>query len=182
MNFYALQVKSRAEAKFIEKVRALHPNITMPIHFPQRQIDIRKKSKIHHSTLAVFPGYVFIEAESNEEILAKRMAFKRTPGFYRFLKSNKEITPLSTRDLELVLHFIKNFGPIAGRSKVYFNEDSRIVVIEGPLSGLEGRIIKVDKRKGRAKVKLDIYQDSFAIDLAFDVMGSMEIPGSGSRE
>jgi transcriptional antiterminator NusG len=44
------------------------------------------------------------------------------------------------------------------------------VVISGPLSGLEGRIIKADKRKGRAKVKLDLYGDSFCIDLAFEVL------------
>jgi transcriptional antiterminator NusG len=57
---------------------------------------------------------------------------------------------------------------------VYFNENSRIVVVEGPLVGLEGRIIKVDKRKGRAKISLDLYNDSFAIDLAFEVIGGLE--------
>jgi transcriptional antiterminator NusG len=61
-------------------------------------------------------------------------------------------------------------GPLAGKSKVVFDENSRIVVIEGPLSGLEGKIIKVDKRKGRAKIKLDLYDDSFSIDLAFEVL------------
>jgi transcriptional antiterminator NusG len=72
--------------------------------------------------------------------------------------------------LELVLHFIKNVGPLAGKSRVSFDENSRIAVISGPLSGLEGRIVKVDKRKGRAKIKLDLYGDSFCIDLAFEVM------------
>jgi len=44
------------------------------------------------------------------------------------------------------------------------------MIVDGPLMGLEGRIIKVDKRKKRAKVKLNLYDDSFAIDLAFEVM------------
>jgi len=57
---------------------------------------------------------------------------------------------------------------------VYFNEDSRIVVVEGPLMGLEGRIVKVDRRKGRAKIMLDLYNDSFSIDLAFEVIGALE--------
>jgi transcriptional antiterminator NusG len=61
-----------------------------------------------------------------------------------------------------------------GKSKVYFNENSRIVVVEGPLYGLEGRIIKADKRKRRAKINLDLYNDSFTIDLAFDIIGSLE--------
>jgi transcriptional antiterminator NusG len=43
--------------------------------------------------------------------------------------------------------------------------------------GLEGRIIKVDKRKRRAKIMLDLYNDSFSIDLAFEVIGSADPRG-----
>ena len=174
MNYYAIQVKTRTENKFIKLFRALHPEIAFPIYFPQRRLEIRKGGQIRASTSAVFPGYIFIEADSDEEIQACQWEFRRTEGFYRFLRSNQEITPLADRDLELVLHFIKNAGPVAGRSKVYFNENSRIVVVEGPLVGLEGRIIKVDKRKGRAKIMLDLYNDSFTIDLGFEVIGSLE--------
>jgi transcriptional antiterminator NusG len=174
MNYYAIQVRTRAENKFIKLFKALHPEITLPIHFPQRCLDIRRKGKVRPSMSAVFPGYIFIEAENDGEILARQWEFRRTEGFYRFLRSNQDITPLADRDLELVLHFIKNAGPVAGKSKVYFNENSRIVVVEGPLMGLEGRIIKVDKRKGRAKINLDLYNDSFSIDLAFEVIGSLE--------
>jgi transcriptional antiterminator NusG len=46
--------------------------------------------------------------------------------------------------------------------------------VEGPLMGLEGRIIKVDRRKGRAKINLDLYNDSFTIDLAFEVIGTLD--------
>ena len=174
MKYYALQVKTRAENKFIRLFRAMHPEVGLPVYFPQRSIDIRRKGQIRQTTSAVFPGYVFVEAASDEEILARQWDFRRTEGFYRFLRSNQDIAPLADRDLELVLHFIKKTGPIAGRSRVFFNENSRIVVVEGPLLGLEGKIIKVDKRKGRAKIKLDLYDDTFAIDLAFEVIGSLE--------
>jgi transcriptional antiterminator NusG len=180
MNYYAIQVRTRAENKFIKLFKALHPHITLPVYFPQRRLDIRRKGKVTPSMSAVFPGYIFIEADSDENILAYQWEFRRTEGFYRFLRSNQEITPLADRDLELVLHFIKNAGPVAGKSRVYFNENSRIVVVEGPLAGLEGRIIKVDKRKGRAKVSLDLYNDSFAIDLAFEVIGVSD-PVKGGR-
>jgi len=175
MNYYAIQVKTRCEDKFIKLFKAQHPDVGLPIHFPKRQLDIRRAGKIKPSVSAVFPGYLFIEAESDEVIHTQKWGFRRTDGFYRFLKSNQNITPLADRDLELVLHFINNAGPVAGRSKVYFNENSRIVVVEGPLMGLEGRILKVDRRKGRAKIKLDLYDDSFTIDLAFEVIGSLEV-------
>ena len=173
MNYYAIQVKTKGEEKFIKLFRYLYPEVSLSMHFPQRRIDIRRKGVIRQSTASIFPGYVFIEAES-EDILDHQWKFRRTDGFYRFLRSNQNITPLSERDLELVLHFINRGNPYVGISKVYFNENSRIVVIDGPLAGLEGRIIKVDKRKKRAKVKMNLYDDSFAIDLAFEVMGALD--------
>ena len=166
-----MQVKSRGEEKFIRLFRGQNPDISsLPLYFPQRSLDIRRRGKITASKLAVFPGYVFLELNDHENIHRYQWAFRRTEGFYRFLRSNKDIAPLQKRDLELVLHFIRNVGPLAGKSKVIFDENSRIVVVSGPLYGLEGRIVKVDKRKGRAKVKLDIYNDSFVIDLAFEVL------------
>ena len=170
MRYFALQVKTGGEEKFIQLFKGQNPDISLPLYFPQRSLDLRRGGRIIPSKLAIFPGYVFLELDENENIYEYQWAFRRTKGFYRFLKSNQDIVPLQNRDLELVLHFIRNVGPLAGKSSVYFDENSRIVVISGPLSGLEGRIIKADKRKGRAKVKLDLYGDSFTIDLAFEVL------------
>jgi transcriptional antiterminator NusG len=174
VNYYAVQVKTRSEEKFIKLLRAMYPEVDFPIFFPKRRIDIKRRGLISQSTTAVFPGYLFIEVDERESILRHQWAFRRTDGFLRFLKSNQDIRPMNGRDLELALHFIKNVGPVAGKSRVYFNENSRIVVVEGPLMGLEGRIIKVDKRKRRAKIKLDLYNDSFSIDLGFEVIGALE--------
>jgi len=157
---------------------ALNPHVQMQfnMHFPKRRIDIRRKGKVVQSKPAVFPGYIFVEAEA-EDIFVHQWLFRRTEGFYRFLKSNQNIKPLADRDLELVLHFVKKAGPVAGVSRVRFDENSRIVVLDGPMAGLEGRIIKVDKRKKRAKVRLNLYDDAFAIDLAFEVMEAQEETG-----
>jgi len=156
-NYYALQVKTREEKKFIRQANTLMPNTEHSFYFPQRALDIRKKGIVRPSLLAVFPGYVFLELERDEDIYGCLRAFRKIEGFYRFLRSNRDIAPLQNKDLELVLHFIKKVGPLAEKSKVYFNEESKIVVLYGPLAGLEGRIVKVDRRKKRAKISLDLY-------------------------
>ncbi len=169
--YYAVQVKGRFENKYIEMFKKLYPGLPFELFAPQRAINIRSQGVIKQSISAVFPGYVFVEADEETGITGHKLAFRRTSGFYRFLKSNQNISPLTGRDLELALHFIKKVGPVAGSSRVYFNEESRIMVIDGPLLGLEGKIVKVDKRKGRAKIKLDLYGDSFSIDLPFEIIG-----------
>ena len=168
-NLYALQVKTRGEEKFMRLFRSQNSLSPLRLYFPQRSLDICRKGKITPSRHAVFSGYVFLELDKDEDVRRYLYAFTKTEGFFRFLRSNADIAPLQNRDLELIRHFIK-IGPLAGKSKVYFDENSRIVVLEGPLSGLEGRIVKVDKRKKRAKIMLDLYADSFCIDLAFEVM------------
>ena len=170
MNYYALQVKTRSEKKYIKLFKALHPEITVPIYFPQRSLEIRRNKKLVNTSSPIFPGYIFIELENETEIRKYHWAFRKTDGFFRFLRSNQNICPLADKDLELVLHFIKKIGPLAGKSLVTFDENSRIVVIEGPLAGLEGHIIKIDRRKSRAKIKLDIYDESFTIDFAFEAI------------
>jgi transcriptional antiterminator NusG len=170
MKYYAIQVKTRGEEKYIRLFRAMHPDFQAEIYFPQRRIDERRNGVVFARQTGVFPGYIFLELDNEDSILKYHWDFRRTDGFFRFLKSNRNIRELQDRDLELVLHFIKRVGPVAGKSKVYFNENSRIVVVDGPLLGLEGKIIKVDKRKGRAKIKLDLYGDSFSIDLAFETI------------
>jgi transcriptional antiterminator NusG len=170
MNYYAIQVKTRSENKYIKLFNNRYPDFSLPLYFPQRELSTMKKGRLKKSLYPLFPGYIFIETENEEDILINQYCFRNIEGFYRFLKSNQEIIPLTGHSLDIVLHFIKKVGQIAGSSKVYFDEKSRIVVTEGPLKGLEGIIIKVDKRKSRAKISLDLYNDSFSIDLAFEVI------------
>jgi transcriptional antiterminator NusG len=170
MQYYAIQVKTRNENTFIKLFKALNPHCALSIHFLQRTLNERKNGIVKPVLSPIFPGYLFIEVDEDDSINNYHWVLRKTDGFFRFLKSNQDIVPLSGKDLETVLHFLRKTGPIAGVSLVHFDENARIVVDEGPLKGLEGSIIKVDKRKGRSKIKLDMYGDSFAIDLAFEMI------------
>ena len=169
VNYYAIHVKTHGEESYIRHFRKLKPNCPIDIYFPKRTLAVRRKGTTVQTTPAVFPGYIFLETDK-DTLNEYHWEFRRAKGFFRFLKSNQNICPLSGRDLETVLHFIKRTGPLAGISQVYFDENARIVVVDGPLAGLEGKIVKVDKRKKRAKIKLDLYDDSFTIDLGFELI------------
>jgi len=86
--------------------------------------------------------------------------------------SNDNIVPLSKEDKELLNHFL-SFGEIVDKSLVTFDRNNRIKVVSGPLQGLDGLIVKVDRRKKRAKVKLDLYKNSFIIDFGFEALDNV---------
>ena len=94
-------------------------------------------------------------------------ALKKLPDFYHFLNSNTDIVPLANNDLAIIQHFL-GLGPRIGPSLVRFDQNNRIVVIEGPLKGIEGNIIKVDRRKHRAKIKVDFHGSTYSMDLSFE--------------
>ncbi|TVR69475.1 MAG: antiterminator LoaP [Spirochaetaceae bacterium] len=135
--------------------------------WPRRKLTIRRRGRRKPTLAPLFPGYLFIQTDE----VAPEMYhdLKRTEGFVRFLPDNRNIEPLGAEGLELIRHFL-SFGEVVEQSRVTFDVNNRIVVREGPLSGMEGRIVKVDRRKGRAKVRLDLYSDSFLVDLGFETI------------
>jgi transcription termination/antitermination protein NusG len=167
VNYYVIQVMTSEEGKFLGHVTQHLPEGVLRILWPRRKLFIRRRGKRIPTLAPIFPGYLFVEAETLTP--ESYWAFRKTPSFVRFLDSNQNVRPLSGADRELIVHFLR-FGPVVETSRVHFDENARIRVIEGPLKGLEGKIVKVDRRKGRAKVKLDLYNESFLVDFGFETI------------
>jgi transcriptional antiterminator NusG len=165
MNYFAFNVKTGSETKYLRCAqRALNGN-NVTLLWPRRNLRIRRRGKWFDKLAPIFPGYLFLKTEmfSNDLFLSLR----RCPGFSRFLPNNQSITPLSAGDRKILTHFLQ-FGEIVDKSVVVFDEKDRIRVISGPLTGMEGSIVKVDRRKGRVKVRLDLCTSSFLIDFGFE--------------
>jgi transcriptional antiterminator NusG len=179
MQYYTIHVLTASEDDF---ARRLLPVLGAGrLIVPQKMMPIRRRGKNTQKLMPVFPGYVFIESEDILGELEPYWMIRRTPGFIRFLRESSAPTPLSDRDVLLLRRFI-SFGEYADTSKVTFDENERIVVLEGPLKGLEGHIVKVNRRKGRAKILLDMYGEAFPIDLGFEVVERVTTGGGAANE
>jgi transcriptional antiterminator NusG len=179
MRYYAIQIFTGQEDDFS---KLLLPRLRdRKVFVPKRILDIRRRGKVKRESTPVFPGYAFVEFEDILKELDAYWEVRKTPGFVRFLGDNASPTPLTDKDLHLLRHFI-SFGEYADTSKVTFDENDRIVVLEGPLKGLEGLIVKVNRRKGRAKVALDMCNAGFLIDLGFTAVERVKDGGGESDE
>jgi transcriptional antiterminator NusG len=167
MPYYVLQVKTRGEDEYLKRAGGMFDNGEGRLVWPRRSLRIRRKGNFKDELAPIFPGYLFLETvEVTREMFMK---MRRIPGFFRFLQSNDHIVPLSSGDRELLMHFL-SFGEVVDKSEVLFDENNRIKVLSGPLLGLEGSIVKVDRRKGRAKVKLDMFKNAFLVDFGFEAI------------
>lgn len=170
MVYFAIQVWTGKEDEFLKLLRANWEGGDFPELFvPKRSMPIRRKGKPQKEIRPIFPGYVFLGEPEPSVSPNTRWMVRHTANYLRFLPDGPNPRPVSEKDRRLLGHFM-SFGCIADTSKVTFDDHDRIVVVEGALKGLEGHIVKVDKRKRRAKIRLDMCEDSFQIDLAFEIL------------
>ena len=179
MSYYAIQVLTGGESDYTRRASPLLARGRLLA--PKRVLAIRKGGRKGMEESPVFPGYVFVEIDDLLASLPDYWSLRRARGFVRFLRDTASPTPLAEKDLALLRHFM-SFGERADTSKVTFDENDRIVVLEGPLKGLEGSIVKVDRRKGRAKVALDICETGFLIDLGFEAAEKVSRGGGPGHE
>ena len=168
MQYYIIQVATGREQFFVENVKKFAPQLVEKHNFIYltRELTIRRQGKILHELQPMFPSYIIVQT-TNEVDSFTLAALKKVPDFYHFLNSNTDIVALYDRDLQIIQHFL-GLGPKNGQSLVRFDDNDRIVVIEGPLKGLEGSIIKVYKRKQRAKICVDFGGTAHTMDLSFE--------------
>jgi transcriptional antiterminator NusG len=177
MAFFVIQVRTGKEQKYIKQADKVLQAPAERLYWPRRALRIRRQGEWKDSVASIFPGYLFLQAESIPPPLFG--ALKRISGFVRYLKDNQHVEALTARDREILLHFL-SYGEVVQKSKVFFDENNRIRVISGPLKGMEGRVVKVDRRKGRARIRLELYEDSFLIDFGFDALEkALDQPTSG---
>jgi len=166
MSYFALHIKTGSETQIQTHMKEKLPE-TMAVFCPMRELLIRKKGKTKKELKPLFPGYIFLNAE--EISAATLTALKSINGFFQVLPSNKEIRAVPDQDMHIINSlFRKNFT--AHLSKARFDENDKIEIIDGPLKGKEGLIVKVDKRKGRAKIVINAFDKQHFVDLGFELM------------
>ena len=148
--------KSDAERKLVE--------LSIPSNFYFFK-KVLKTSKGEFYQTPLFPGYVFLEIENLSFELIN--IFKTIDGFYHFLFENSNVQRLTGKDLEYFNNF-KQFGDVLNPSKAYFDKNQRIVIVEGPLSGLSGNIIRVNRRQKRVTVCIGLYGSAKTVDLMYE--------------
>ena len=171
MNFFAIQIMSGREDAYVELFSKSRPDLSL--YSIKKKLPSRKKGKPISKVTCVFPGYLFFQAEDEKPSPEVVSALKRTRNFMRILPATESIKPLSDRDAEIIRHLL-SFGKEIGPSLVMFDENKRIKVIRGPMMGMEGLIIKVDKRKKRAKVRLEMNDSPITFDLAFEILEAVK--------
>ncbi|MEN8907835.1 MAG: antiterminator LoaP [Clostridiales bacterium] len=163
--WYAVFVKTGEEDNVKERLEYRLKD-TFNLFVPKRKLMERKKGVWKENIRTLFPGYVLAKGEMDDN---KYYEFKEVPGIIKMLCSDTKPLKIRNDEIEVLANLICN-GETIGFSKVFIEND-RVVILEGPLKSMEGLIKKIDKRKGRAKVKISFLGEGRTVDLGVSILG-----------
>jgi transcriptional antiterminator NusG len=173
MNWYSFFVQSGKEEEiklFMDRFYALQH---LSCLVPKRMIPERKQGKTRHCTKVLFPGYIFIQTGQIHDLYYN---IKKTPyilymvngGIHKHDQAANFFTPIPKEQMDWLIQLCGVNGTM-GYSDIIIG-GNQIKVTSGPLLGKEAMIRKIDKRKSRAKIEVQLLNEVKLIDVGINVL------------
>lgn len=170
-NWYALFVVTGDEDKVKERLVYKLKQSDLKVVVPKRRLRERKKGIWHTKIRPLFPGYILLNGQIRFE---EYELLKHVPGVIKLLGDKGKPIEISWYEIDVIKRLICD-SEIIGCSNIQV-ENQEIVVIDGPLLGLEGYIEAIDKRKGRAKVRLNLMGEPRVVELSIAMVERFSRP------
>ena len=150
--WYVLRVRLGGEERVRNALEVrLDANLHLPFiptkKYPFRLKKEEKQQEIKPQDQICFPGYVFVRSQVEQYAFIRKVAptlnyIKEAHFFAYYGSDNRDIAmrPHERSRIDALMDRSFNIGVSKG-----FVEGDRIIVIEGPLVGLEGMILRLDR-------------------------------------
>lgn len=127
-----------------------------------------KKGRKNLVTTVLFRGYVFIHVDLSAQGYHDYYRIKENPYAYHLLGDGNSIYPVEKKEMELLLQFMDAEGMIPLTKACY--DGNGIKFTSGPLCGKEDMVMKVNRRKERAYIRVNIVGKIVAIAVGLEIL------------
>ena len=165
-HWYIIHTYSGHENKVKKALQQRVEAMNLAHHFeeiiiPSRNVVQIKAGKKKPATEKLFPGYILIKMEVNDQTW---LAVRTTPGVTGFVGTGTKPTPISTKEVEAIMHFMKLKAP---KFKTAFSIGEAVKIIDGPFADFLGTVDSLDEEKGKVKVLVSIFGRETPVELDF---------------
>ena len=137
-------------------------DIEIPI---ERVTEIKEGGKREVKDAKVFPGYVLVRMEMDDDAWT---CVRNTPGVTGFLGAANKPTPLSREEFNKMMRRSSKGGQAPKRTAVGLEVGMPVRVVSGPLADFDGQVAEVNAEAGKVKVMLLIFGRETSVELSFD--------------
>jgi transcriptional antiterminator NusG len=155
-NKVAESLRTRSEAfGFADKIG----QILIPT---EEVVELRGGKKVTSKRL-VYPGYVLVEMEMNDELWH---AVKNTPRVTGFVGGGNAPVPLSADEVNQVLYRQASSAE-RPRPKMTFEKNDSVRIVDGPFANFSGKVDEVNPERGTLRVMVMIFGRATPVELEF---------------
>jgi transcriptional antiterminator NusG len=177
--WYAVQVASgcekRVKTNLEQRIQSFDVgDRILQVEIPQTpMVKIRKDGTRQHSEEKVFPGYVLVRMNMDDDAW---QVVKNTPNVINFVGSEQKRgygrgrghvkpLPLSAGEVERIFKQTREQEPVV---KTHLAAGDKIMVLSGPFKDFEGEVIEVSPERSKLKALLSIFGRTTPVELEFN--------------
>jgi transcription termination/antitermination protein NusG len=154
--WYALYVQVNHEKEVVKRLEQKEVCCFLPLMESwSKRLDRRKK--VH---LPLFPGYVFVNVHLDSYV---NLNIVKTAGALNLLRNSEGPLSIPSYQVENLQTIINSTQPL--KIHTYLKEGEWIRVVRGPLAGCIGILNRLDLKRGRLVVSVDIIKKSVSVEL-----------------
>lgn len=151
--WYVMQVESGREQQMVNLARRVVDSVLLEeVFFPRYETEIKLRGKFVSIERPLIPGYVVLATRRPWEV---GRSLKRVPKFSHVLTMGGEYVPLGKPERVLMSSFTRVGDRVVPMSTAV-REGETVVIVDGPLVGLEGLVREVNRHKSTAYLELDL--------------------------
>ena len=155
-NKVAESLKSRADAfGFADKIG----QILIPT---EEVVELRNGKKVTSKRM-LYPGYVLVEMEMNDELWH---AVKATPRVTGFVGGGDKPVPLTADEVNSVLYRQASSAE-RPRPKMTFEKNENVRIVDGPFANFSGKVDEINPERNTLRVMVTIFGRSTPVELDF---------------
>jgi transcriptional antiterminator NusG len=125
-------------------------------------IELRNGKKVTSKRL-LYPGYVLVEMEMNDELWH---AVKNTPRVTGFVGGGNSPVPLTSDEVNSIL-YRQATAAERPRPKLNFEKNETVRIIEGPFTNFSGKVDEVNTERSTLRVLVTIFGRATPVELDF---------------
>ena len=149
-------LRSRAEAfGFTDKIG----EVLIPT---EEVVELRSGKKVTSKRL-IYPGYVLVEMEMNDELWH---VVKNTPRVTGFVGGGHTPTPLSADEVNQIL-YRQATAADKPKPKMSFGKSETVKIIDGPFTNFTGKVDEVNADRNTLRVLVTIFGRATPVELDF---------------
>jgi transcription termination/antitermination protein NusG len=164
--WYIIHTSSRHEVK----VKAGLTMKGLEVFLPGVMVRSRRRDRLRMLEVPLFPGYLFVRTDLSYLDYYYRII--RQDGVIRILGIKGQFTPVPEETVASIRTLVNSGQPIFPWSKLA--PGKRVRVIDGPLAGASGVILRLKKGNRRLVVGVELLGQSISVELAEETVALYE--------